>query len=237
MSTYFISDLHLCEQQPLITKRFIQFCQNQARDARALYILGDFFEYWLGDDALDKTAMAAQKALKALSEHGTEVYFMAGNRDFLLGQAFAESCGMTILNEPHTIELNGVQVLLVHGDAECTDDMAYQKVRGMFRDPQWQQNFLKMPIAQRIEFAQKAREQSQQHTQMAMSETNEIMDVNTQAIEDLFIKHPVKTLIHGHTHRPAIHKHGENTRIVLGDWHHQISYLKVQEDDFQLVGH
>lgn len=237
MSTFFISDLHLCDQQPLITKRFIQFCRNQARDARALYILGDFFEYWLGDDALDKTAQLVQKELATLSEHGTKLFFMAGNRDFLLGHTFADSCGMTLLDEPHIIDLDGAPVLLVHGDAECTDDVDYQKVRGMFRDPQWQQQFLNMPIAQRIEFAQKAREQSQQHTQKAMSEITEIMDVNPQAIEDLFSKHQVKTLIHGHTHRPAIHRHGEKTRIVLGDWHHQVSYLKVQEGDFQLVGH
>jgi len=231
MTTLFISDLHLCDQQPDTTRSFLQFCQNQARDARALYILGDFFEYWLGDDALDKTASAAQTALRDLSEAGTEVFFMAGNRDFLLGQDYASSCGMTLLNEPHIIRLNDEPVLLVHGDAECTDDIPYQQIRKQFRDPNWQQQFLSMPIAKRIEFAQQAREASREHTQ---SSDQMIMDVNPQAIEALFEEHGVNTLIHGHTHRPAIHEHGDKKRLVLGDWHHQISYLRFDDTGFSL---
>ncbi len=236
MSTYFISDLHLCDQQPLTTKRFITFCQTEARQARALYILGDFFEYWLGDDVIDKTAQIVQKELTQLHQAGIKLYFMAGNRDFLLGPEYAESCGMNLLSEPATIELGGERVLLVHGDAECTDDKAYQETRSLFRNPEWQQQFLAMPIPQRIEFAQKARQQSKQHTQQANANKDEIMDVNLKAVDDLFIKYQVKTIIHGHTHRPAIHQHGECKRIVLGDWHHQTSYLKFVETQFQLVG-
>ena len=231
MTTLFISDLHLCDQQPETTRSFIQFCQNQARDARALYILGDFFEYWLGDDALDKTAKTAQAALRALSDAGTQLFFMAGNRDFLLGQDFASSCGMEILNEPHMIQLNDEPVLLVHGDAECTDDIPYQQIRKQFRDPNWQQQFLSLPIPKRIEFAQQAREASREHTQ---STDQMIMDVNPEAINALFEKHQVNTLIHGHTHRPAIHEHGGKRRLVLGDWHHQISYLRCDEMGFSL---
>ena len=232
MTTLFIADLHLCDQQPEITRSFLRFCEQQARHARALYILGDFFEYWLGDDALDKTANIAQQAIKKLADAGVAVYFMAGNRDFLLGDDYANSCGMQILTEPTVIDLYGEPVLLVHGDAQCTDDHAYQKVRQMLRDPAWQQQFLAMNIEQRIEFAQQARTESQAHTQ---NSSQAIMDVNPQAIEDLFATHQVKTMIHGHTHRPAVHRQADRTRIVLGDWHHQSSHLSVNEQGFQLI--
>ncbi len=232
MTTYFISDLHLCDQQPDITRSFITFCRNQACHAQALYILGDFFEYWLGDDALDNTAKVVQKELSELSELGVALYFMAGNRDFLLGEAYASSCGMQIINEPTTIDLYGETVLLVHGDAQCTDDQPYQQARAMFRDPKWQQQFLSMDIAQRIDFAQKARQQSQQHTK---NTTAEIMDVNPRAIAALVAEHGVKTIIHGHTHRPAVHQESDKQRIVLGDWHHQSSYLLANEQGFRLI--
>ncbi len=236
MSTYFISDLHLCDQQPQITREFIQFCRNKACDAQALYVLGDFFEYWLGDDAIningDKTAQVVQKELALLSKQGVKIYFMAGNRDFLLGEDYAKSCGMNIINEPAVIDLYGENVLLVHGDAECTEDIPYQQARSLFRDPQWQQQFLSMSIADRMVFAKKARQQSQQHTQNTAAE---IMDVNPMAIDQLFTQHQVKTIIHGHTHRPAIHQTAEQQRIVLGDWHHQSSYLVVDANSKQLI--
>ncbi len=233
MTTLFISDLHLCNQQPQITRSFLNFCENKARDARALYILGDFFEYWLGDDAVDQTAETAQQALSKLNQSGTEVFFMAGNRDFLLGQQFADACGMQVIEEPYLLHLDGRDILLVHGDAECTDDKPYQQVRSMLRNPEWQQQFLQMPIAKRIEFAQQARMQSKEHTQ---SSESEIMDVNPQAIDELFTRHQVKTMIHGHTHRPAVHSMGEKQRIVLGDWHHQSSYLEWNGSSFNLIG-
>jgi len=232
MTTYFIADLHLSAQQPQVSQSFVKFCRDKARNARALYILGDFFEYWLGDDALDKTAHLVQRELQTLNQSGVAVYYMAGNRDFLLGQTFADSCGMTILSEPTVIDLYGEKVLLIHGDAECTDDIAYQKVRTLLRNKQWQIDFLQKPIAERIEFAEKARKQSQSHTQ---NSDNLIMDVNSQAIKKLFKEHAVKTIIHGHTHRPAVHHEQDTTRIVLGDWHHQSSYLAVKQNSMQLI--
>lgn len=232
MTTLFIADLHLCDQQPEITRSFLRFCEQQARHARALYVLGDFFEYWLGDDALDKTATTAQQAIKKLTDDGVSVFFMAGNRDFLLGAEFANSCGMQILSEPTVIDLYGESVLLVHGDAQCTDDYAYQEVRKMLRNPSWQQQFLAMDIPQRIEFARQARTESQAHTQ---NSSQAIMDVNPHAIDNLFDTHQVSTLIHGHTHRPAVHRNADRTRIVLGDWHHQSSHLAVNEQGFHLV--
>ncbi len=232
MTTYFIADLHLCDQQPDITRSFLKFCKEQARQARALYILGDFFEYWLGDDALDKTATVVQQALKELTATGVKLYFMAGNRDFLLGQAFADSCDMQLLNEPTTIDLYGETVLLVHGDAQCIDDVPYQEVRKMFRNKAWQQQFLSMDIQQRIEFAQQARAKSQEHTQ---NSSHEIMDVNPNEIAALFKTHQVKTIIHGHTHRPAVHQDDDRKRIVLGDWHHQTSYLAVDGNGYNLI--
>jgi len=158
---------------------------------------------------------------------------MAGNRDFLLGQDYADNCGMRVIQEPTVIDLYGEDVLLIHGDAECIDDLAYQKVRRMFRDTKWQQKFLNMPIEQRLDFAEKARQESQQHTKAT---STEIMDVNQNSIDQLFTKHKVKTIIHGHTHRPAIHQSNNKQRIVLGDWHHQSSYLKVNKKGKQLIG-
>ncbi len=232
MSTYFIADLHLCDQQPQISKSFVVFCRDHAIHAEALYILGDFFEYWLGDDAIDKTALMVKKELKVLANQGVKLYFMAGNRDFLLGSDFAQQCGMHMLIEPTVIDLYGEPVLLVHGDAQCIDDIPYQQVRQTLRNKKWQQEFLNKSIEDRIEFAKQAREQSQKHTQ---NSSTEIMDVNSTAIQELFSTHQVDTIIHGHTHRPAVHLNGTQKRIVLGDWHQQTSYLLVDEAGAHLV--
>jgi len=232
--TLFIADLHLCQQYPEITDRFVRFCHEQATQADKLYILGDLFEYWLGDDAVDDIAQTVQSEIKQLTELGCQCYFMAGNRDFLLGESFATSCGLTLLQEPHIINLYNRPALLVHGDAECTDDVAYQQARKQLRDPQWQQQFLAMSIDQRIEFARKARAQSQEHTGQA---DMAIMDVNQGSIEGLFKHHEVDLLIHGHTHRPAVHQHGTNTRIVMGDWHHQTHFLEASANHLKLVNY
>ncbi len=232
MTTLFISDLHLCKQRPDITSMFKSFLENKARHARALYILGDLFEYWLGDDALDETALTVAKWLKSLNESGVTIYYMAGNRDFLLGDAYAQKSGMQIISEPHVIELNGEKTLLIHGDAECTDDVPYQQARIMLRNPEWQAGFLSKSIPERIAFAEQARKQSEAHTQGA---SMEIMDVNQSAIEALFQQHQVKQMIHGHTHRPAIHENNGTRRIVLGDWHKQASYLAYNDSGISLV--
>lgn len=232
--TLFIADLHLCQQHPDISRRFIRFCREQASRADKLYILGDLFEYWLGDDAVDDIAQMVQDELQRLTSLGCECYFMAGNRDFLLGESFADACGLILLKEPHIIDLYHRRALLVHGDAECTDDVAYQQARGQLRDPGWQKQFLAMPIAERIEFARQARRQSQDHTGQA---DMAIMDVNTHAIERLFQDHDVNLIIHGHTHRPAVHRHHGNTRIVMGDWHHQTHFLEATATHLKLVNY
>ncbi|KAA3644323.1 MAG: UDP-2,3-diacylglucosamine diphosphatase [Proteobacteria bacterium] len=230
----FIADLHLCKQHPEITDRFIRFCRDQASQADKLYILGDLFEYWLGDDVIDEVAQVVKNELQRLGDLGCQCYFMAGNRDFLLGHSFADSCGLKLLQEPLVIQLYNRRALLVHGDAECTDDVVYQKARQQLRNPQWQQDFLSKPIAERITFAQQARQKSQDHTgQVAMT----IMDVNQQAIEQLFKQHEVDLLIHGHTHRPAVHQHGTNTRIVMGDWHHQTHFLETTPKLLRLINY
>lgn len=230
----FIADLHLCQQHPEITERFVRFCREQASQADKLYILGDLFEYWLGDDTIDDIAQTVQTELKQLSDSGCQCYFMAGNRDFLLGESFADSCDLTLLQEPHIIDLYDRPALLVHGDAECTDDVAYQKARQQLRDPQWQQQFLAMPIEKRIEFAQQARQQSREHTGQA---NIAIMDVNQNAIQSLFKQHNVDLLIHGHTHRPAVHQYEKKTRIVMGDWHLQTHYLEATPTNLRLINY
>lgn len=230
----FIADLHLCEQHPEITTRFIDFCRQQALDAERLYILGDLFEYWLGDDAIDAVAQTVQTELIMLAENGCQCFFMAGNRDFLLGEKFAQTCQLAILHEPEIIQLFERSTLLVHGDAQCTDDIAYQQARKQLRNPQWQQQFLANSIPERIEFARQARQQSQAHTGRS---TMDIMDVNNVAIEQLFQQHQVNLIIHGHTHRPAVHQHGDNTRIVLGDWHHQTHFLEATPSHLRLVNY
>lgn len=232
--SYFIADLHLCEQQPHITDNFVAFCRNQAQIAQKLYILGDLFEYWLGDDVTDSVAKIVQQELITLVNNGCEVFYMAGNRDFLLGEDYAKTCGMSLLSEPTLVNLYGQPALLVHGDAQCTDDVAYQKARNMLRDTEWQQQFLSKSIVDRIKFANQARIESQQHTQnIEMA----IMDVNQQAIDELFNQYNVDLIIHGHTHRPAVHRNAGKTRIVLGDWHHQTHFLKVTPEAFNLVNY
>lgn len=232
MTTLFISDLHLCKQRPDITTMFKIFLNNKARHARALYILGDLFEYWLGDDALDETALQVAAWLKALNDAGVDIYYMAGNRDFLLGNDYAQKSGMQIIKEPHVIDVNGEPTMLIHGDAECTDDIPYQQARKMLRNPSWQVDFLSKSIPERIAFAEQARKQSQEHTQGA---DMDIMDVNQKAIKALFEQHNIKQMIHGHTHRPAIHEINDTKRIVLGDWHKQASYLISDESGLNLV--
>ena len=232
MTTLFISDLHLCNQRPDITEMFKAFLDNKARHARALYILGDLFEYWLGDDALEETALQVATWLKALNYSGVDIYYMAGNRDFLLGNDYAQKSGMQIINEPHVIDVNGEPTLLIHGDAECTDDIPYQQARKMLRNPAWQADFLSKSIPERIAFAEQARKQSQAHTQGA---DMDIMDVNQNAINALFDQHQVKQMIHGHTHRPAVHETNGTKRIVLGDWHKQASYLMSDESGLNLI--
>lgn len=237
MSTLFISDLHLDPSRPRITELFENYlASDEVRHADALYILGDLVEAWLGDDDDAELPQRIAAATRAVRDAGVPVYFMVGNRDFLLGQAFAERAGMTLLDDGTVHEIQGRPTLLMHGDVLCTDDVAYQAVRRQVRNPEWQKQILSMPLEARRAFAAKAREDSKAHTGSTMES---IMDVNGDAVAEAMRKAGVTRLIHGHTHRPAVHafmldgKAAE--RIVLGDWYEQGSVLRV-DDGAELRG-
>lgn len=231
MTTLFISDLHLEESRPDIGAQFLEFIENEARDAEALYILGDLFEAWVGDDDPNPHYADCKVALRELVNYGTPVYFMHGNRDFMVGDLFAEETGVTILEDPTMLEMYGTYVLLSHGDALCTDDVEYQQVRRMTRAPEWQSVMLAKPLEERIAFARQAREQSMAHGEDAdMS----IMDVNEDAVLELLQESGAEILLHGHTHRPDVHDidlgDRDAQRIVLGDWYEQGSVLRWDEN-------
>lgn len=224
----FISDLHLAPERPDIIQLYARFLDEQAHYAKRLYILGDFVEYWLGDDDHAEALEPVFSKMKQLADAGLKIYLMHGNRDFLMGEALAERCGCTLINDPVVENLGQQAALLMHGDTLCTDDVRYQELRVMLRSAQWQQQFLAKPLAEREQIAEALREQSKEETQ---AKPAEIMDVNANAVAQAFIEHGVSLMIHGHTHRPAIHQLEVNgqpvTRIVLGDWYKKGSYLAV----------
>ncbi len=235
MTTLFISDLHLEADRPEIGKQFLAFLEGEARDADALYILGDLFEFWLGDDDPNEHYAAMKSALRALVDSGVAVYFMHGNRDFMIGVDFAHETGVQILPDPHPVELHGTTVLLSHGDAMCTDDLEYQQVRAMTRNPEWQAMMLTKSLAERLAFATNARAESRNKN---ASPSAGITDVNQHEVEKMIIEHGVDILLHGHTHRPAVHDIdlGDRSakRIVLGDWYEQGSVLRWDENGYSL---
>lgn len=238
MTALFISDLHLDPERPDITALFGRFLDHEARGAGALYILGDLFEAWVGDDDPSEAGAFVADRLRALVDAGVPAYFIRGNRDFLLGDAYAARCGMTLLDDPTVVDLHGTPTLLLHGDLLCTDDTAYQQFRAQTRDPQWQAQFLAQPLAARLAFAAQARAASQARygelVAKGMAET--IGDVAPATVQDWFARHGVQRMIHGHTHRPAIHDEGGGrSRIVLGDWYEQGSVLRVTADGCDLA--
>ena len=212
----FISDLHLQASHPETCKAFFAFLQERAMAAQALYLLGDLFEYWAGDDDLsDPFHQTIVQAIRAVVDAGVPVYWIAGNRDFLVADAFAAATGVTLLAEPHVTEIGGQRVTLVHGDAECTQDSKYMAFRAQVRDPAWQAQFLAMPLAQRKAIIAGMREGSKEaHS----TKSAEIMDVTPAAIDALFDSSASDIIIHGHTHRPALHQDGARRRYVLPDW-------------------
>lgn len=215
----FISDLHLQEAQPSITAAFLAFLTQQAPRAQQLYLLGDLFEYWAGDDDIDDPYhRAIITALRRVSDAGIEVYWIAGNRDFLVGQRFAEAAGLTLLPELHVAEIAGQRIALLHGDAQCTEDLKYMEFRAMVRQPAWQAQFTAMPLAQRKAIIAGMRETSRKEHGV---KSYEIMDVTPQAIADVFAQTGARIMIHGHTHRPALHENGPLRRYVLPDWEPQ----------------
>jgi UDP-2,3-diacylglucosamine hydrolase len=229
----FISDLHLCDSRPHISQVFQQFLEETAVKAQALYILGDLFEYWAGDDSIKIDALQPNiHALQRLVSSRIPVFFMHGNRDFLIAEGFEKATGFKILPDPSLVTLYGKSVLLSHGDALCTDDIAYQKFRAEVRSKAWQTQFLSQPLAARIVYIEQLREKSEQ---AKSTKSMQIMDVNAGAVNDLlreFAYPPI--FIHGHTHRPKKHVHeiDGNTceRWVLGDWYEQGSYLKLDKN-------
>lgn len=222
MSVLFISDLHLEAQRPDIVRAFVHFLQTRARQAEALYILGDFFEVWIGDDGMDDFQRAIASALRRLSDTGTRIFLMHGNRDFLIGKDFCRQAGCTLLKEGSVIDLYGEPVLLLHGDSLCTRDESYQRLRTRLRNPFSLWLLRHLPLATRHKLARKLRDASRQRTR---EKAAEIIDVTPEVVPQVMAAHNVHTLIHGHTHRPAVHQltiDGQPAqRIVLGDWDHQ----------------
>ncbi len=231
MSTLFISDLHLEAARPEIGEQFLAFLAGDARRAEALYILGDLFEYWIGDDDPDPYFALMKVALRDLADGGVAVSFMHGNRDFMIGQRFAAETGIHLLSDPHRLVLYDTSVLLSHGDALCTDDIEYQQVRVMTRNPEWQAMMMAKSIDERRAFAAQSRQASMDH---GAQTADAIMDVNHDAVVATMREHGVDVLLHGHTHRPAVHPmHVDGRmahRIVLGDWYEQGSIVEWDED-------
>ena len=225
MTTLFISDLHLEAARPDIGEQFLEFLDTEAAAAEALYILGDLFESWVGDDDPNTHYAEMKSAIRSLADGGTPVYFMHGNRDFMIGEQFAEETGITILPDPIVVELYGEPGLRSHGDAWCTDDTQYQQMRVMTRTPEWQSMMRQKPLAERQAIAAAARAESIQHGKTI---DTAISDVNAEAVRQALIEYDVHTMLHGHTHRPAVHDLDVNgkpaTRIVLGDWYEHGSH-------------
>ncbi|MBB1059716.1 UDP-2,3-diacylglucosamine diphosphatase [Marilutibacter spongiae] len=240
MATLFISDLHLDPERPRITELFVRFLRGEARGADALYILGDLFEAWVGDDDPSEVGATVAREVRALVESGVPVFFMHGNRDFLLGTDYAMRAGMTLLPDPAVVMLHGRPVLLSHGDQLCTDDAAYQQFRTQVRDPRWQAQFLAQPLPARLAFARQAREASARHQSGLKDEgtMESITDVAPATVADTLSRYGIGTLVHGHTHRPAVHAleldGARAERIVLGDWYEQGSVLRVADDGHAL---
>ena len=227
----FISDLHLEPARPEIIELFLRFADEIASSADKLYILGDFLEVWAGDDSPAGPVSAVFDKLVELEEvHGTDILLMHGNRDFMIGEQLADRCHFELIDDPYPVTLKGHAALLMHGDTLCTDDVEYQKMRSIIRTPQWKQQILEKTLEERIAIARSYREQSQQST----TEKEEyIMDVNQEETDRVFIDNDVDLIIHGHTHRPAIHRKDigdrERVRIVLGDWYRCGSYLRIND--------
>lgn len=236
MATLFIADLHLCTEEPAITAGFLRFLAGEARQADALYILGDLFEAWIGDDDPNPLHHEMATAIKAVVESGVPCFFIHGNRDFLIGKRFARESGMTLLPQENVLDLYGRRVLIMHGDTLCTDDAGYQAFRAKVHQPWLQTLFLALPLFIRKRVAARMRAGSKAANS---SKSLDIMDVNKHTVITEMEKHHVQWLIHGHTHRPDVHQliaNGEPAfRVVLGAWHTEGSMVSVTPDDVKLI--
>jgi UDP-2,3-diacylglucosamine hydrolase len=235
VSRLFVSDLHLDASAPAAVGQFVDFLRTCAARAEALYILGDLFEVWVGDDETDAHKKEVARALRDFTSSGVACFILHGNRDFLLGRAFCDNTGCQLLPDPVIAELDGERVLLTHGDALCTDDHSYQELRSIVRTAPWQRRFLALPLADRELLANQARAGSRQHTSRTIPT---IMDVNPAAVETAYRVAGVRRIIHGHTHRPGIHdtliEGVRAQRIVLGAWYEQGSYLEYENEHYEL---
>ena len=228
-----ISDLHLEEERPDITRAFLHFLEQRASQAQALYILGDFFEVWIGDDAMSPFQHSVATALRRIADQGTRIYLMHGNRDFLLGRRFCREAGCELLRDPAVVELHGERTLLMHGDSLCTRDSHYMRLRRVLRNPLSLFILRNLPLATRRKLARKLRSESRMQTRM---KADAIVDVTAEEIPRVLAAHRARTLVHGHTHRPATHLlevDGQPARrIVLGDWDRQGWALQVDASGF-----
>ena len=220
MTVYFLSDTHLSPEFPDIYDKFVRYLKSIQASADELYILGDLFDYWIGDDGIDLLGHnRAADALADLAASSTKISVMHGNRDFLIGQQFIDQISASLIPDPTTIELNGQTVLLMHGDSLCTDDIEHQEYRKTVLSPHWQESVLKLPVSERLSQAQYMRSESKKNKK---AKTSVLMDVNDNTVKETMKEFDVRTLIHGHTHRPAVHNFTLNgkkaTRYVLGDW-------------------
>jgi UDP-2,3-diacylglucosamine hydrolase len=236
MATLFVSDLHLCPTRPAINQTFSAFLRGPAAQAEALYILGDLFEYWAGDDDDDPFNASVLAALRTLSDGGIPLYVMHGNRDFLIGERFGATCHASLLPDPTLVDIHGTRTLLMHGDTLCTEDTGYQEFRTKVRNPSYQKQFLAQPLAARKQIIAGLRTENAEKKQL---KSEAIMDVTLATVEAVLREHGYPRLIHGHTHRPALHRHLVDghacERWVLADWYTQGSYLRCDATGCQSI--
>ena len=231
MKLGFISDLHLSENTPSVTEGFFEFLKTAAQELSHLYILGDLFEAWVGDDDNSELATSVMQKINHATRTGLEIFFIHGNRDFLCGQKFAEQSNLTLLPDPFFLNFFDQKIALSHGDSFCIEDLEYMKFKKEVRSEEWRREFLQKPLNDRLNIASNMRDASQKNN------TNKdiaIMDVTPTAIQDFFAEHHIDLLIHGHTHRPDTHQINSGTRIVLGDWHKTGWCLMLDEQQQEL---
>ena len=232
MSIFFISDLHLEQNKPHLTKAFENFINSKVNSHDELFILGDFFEQWIGDDNEDNFIKGIKNILKLKTTEGLKIYFMHGNRDFLIGDKFCKDVGAKLLKDPFIFNLNGKKIMLMHGDSLCTDDKDYQEFRNLVRNKDWQKDFLSKDLKERKEVAKSLREISSLENK---TKDEAIMDVNQDEVLRIIENHSIDVLIHGHTHRPYIHDENGVPRMVLGDWGDFLWFIESSKGDLNLV--
>ena len=232
MSIFFISDLHLEQNKPHLTKAFENFINSKVNSHDELFILGDFFEQWIGDDNEDNFIKSIKNILKLKTAEGLKIYFMHGNRDFLIGDKFCNDVGAKLLEDPFIFNLNEKKIMLMHGDSLCTDDKDYQEFRNLVRNNDWQKDFLSKDLKERKEVAKSLREISSLENK---TKDEAIMDVNQDEVLRIIENHSIDVLIHGHTHRPDIHDENGVPRMVLGDWGDFLWFIESSKGDLHLV--